>query len=321
MDNTRSHLKSFFTEHWKYMAVASAAKVGLFDYLGARLLSCKELAEALKLNTMALQFLLSALCNSGFLTEHNEKYQLAELSELLTEHHPDTLKYACLNWFGEHMTAWQYLPQTLENGRSYFENTFGIGYFDYLSKSPEKMHHYHLAMYEYAKDDYKELPQLIDWLQHKSVMDVGGGYGACIESIKKHHPQLDCHLFDLPEVAAAARQIDVNIIGGNFFDTIPKVADCIILSRVIHDWHDKNATVILKNCYNALPESGTLYLIENCKDLIETELSLLSLNMLVMCESHERTTTEYRAICGDAGLHFEGSVKLNALQHILIFKK
>ena len=39
------------------MAVASACKVGLFDYLETGLLSCQELAEALHLNQRALQFL------------------------------------------------------------------------------------------------------------------------------------------------------------------------------------------------------------------------------------------------------------------------
>lgn len=321
MDNNRNFLKSFFTEHWKYIAVASACKIGLFDCLEAGALSCNELVEALKLNPRALQFLLSALRNSGFLALQNEAYQLTELSELLTERHPDTLKYACLNWFGEHMTAWQHLPQTLSNGKSYFENNFGKGFFDYLSKSPEKMHEYHLAMYEYAKDDYKKLPSLIDWSKHKSVMDVGGGYGACIDLVQRCYPQLDCHLFDLPDVVDKVEKSELKMCGGNFFDPLPQIADGIILSRVIHDWSDDKALIILRNCYEALPSFGILYLIENCSDLLEVDLSLLSLNMLVMCESHERTSADYQLLCQNVGFIFETQIKLNALQTILIFTK
>ncbi len=321
MDNSRIFLKSIFTEHWKYMAIASACKIGLFDCLYVGALSCNEISCALNLNKKALQFLLSALCNAKFLSVKNENYQLTELSELLTECHPETLKYACLNWSGEHLNAWQDLPQVLANGKSYFENNLGTGFFDYLCKSPKKLHHYHLAMSEYAKDDYKELPQLIDWLQHKSIMDVGGGYGACIDLMQKHYPQINCYLFDLPDVVNQVVNSCIKKIGGNFFEPLPRIAEAIIVSRVIHDWSNDKALIILKNCYNALPTSGVLYLIENCSDLIDIDLSLLSLNMLVMCESHERTSEQYKLLCQNVNFIFETQIKLNALQTILIFRK
>jgi C-methyltransferase len=49
-------------------------------------------------------------------------------------------------------------------------------------------------MYQYAKDDYKTLPDVIDFSKHKSVMDVGGGYGAVLENIKAKYPSVDCSL-------------------------------------------------------------------------------------------------------------------------------
>jgi len=102
-----------------------------------------------------------------------------------------------------------------------------------------------------------------------------------------------CYLFDLPKVIEKVKLPNVQTIGGNFFENIPQVAEAIILSRVLHDWNDEKASLILKNCFEALPKGGTLYVIENCVDKINIDLSLLSLNMAVMCESYERKSTEY----------------------------
>ena len=78
---------------------------------------------------------------------------------------------------------------------------------------------------------------------------------------------------------------------------------------------------ILKNCYEALRNNGTLYIIENCTDKTSINLSLLSLNMIVMCESYERTTKEYCSLVEKSKFKYSYKIKLNNLQTILIFKK
>jgi hypothetical protein len=45
----RDNLKSFFTEHWKYMAVSTACKLDLFDNLQDAK-TAKQLAEKLSSN-------------------------------------------------------------------------------------------------------------------------------------------------------------------------------------------------------------------------------------------------------------------------------
>jgi C-methyltransferase len=162
---------------------------------------------------------------------------------------------------------------------------------------------------------------LIDWSLHKSVMDVGGGYGACIELIQKKNTGIECILFDLPDVVENVKSPSLKKIAGSFFEPFSLTVDSIILSRVIHDWPEDKARVILKNTHDALLNYGTLYLIENCSDLITTNLSLLSLNMLVMCESQERSSDEYKLLCEQAGFSFDSQIKLNDLQTIMIFKK
>lgn len=317
---TKNKLKSFFTEHWKYLAVSTACKLNLFDHL-RELKSAKQLADELSLNEDKLLLLLNALSNTEFLDKTANYFKCNSLSELLTENNPDSLKYACLNWSDEHLTSWQNLDYSIKAGKSSFEEIYKKPFFDFLNDNPEKLHAYHKAMYQYAKDDYKTLSDVIDFSKHKSVMDVGGGYGAVLENIKANFSKVECILFDLPKVIKKVNVPFIQKISGNFFKEIPSQSEAIILSRVLHDWNDEKANLILKNCFEALPSNGILFVIENCTDKIKIDLSLLSLNMTAMCESYERTSVQYILHCENAGFQFDSESKLNELQTILIFKK
>lgn len=316
----KDKLKSFFTEHWIYMAVSTACKLNLFDNL-QEAKTAKQLANELSLNEEKLLLLLIALHNSDFLEKSSDFFKINSLSEILTENNPESLKYACLNWSAEHLNAWQNLDFSIKTGNSSFEEIYKKPFFDFLNDNPEKLHAYHKAMYQYAKDDYKTLPDVIDFSKHKSVMDVGGGYGAVLVNIKANFPNVECILFDLPKVIAKVTIPYIQKTSGSFFEKIPSQSEAIVLSRVLHDWNDEKANIILKNCFEALPSNGTLYVIENCTDKIIIDLSLLSLNMTAICEGYERTSAQYNSLCENVGFQFDSASKLNELQTILIFKK
>lgn len=317
---TKNFLKSFFTEHWKYLAVSIACKLNLFDHL-EEAKTGKQLAKELSLNEDKLLLLLNALSNAKFLEKNGDFFKRNFLSEFLTENNPDSLKYACMIWSNEHLRAWQHLDFSIRTGKSSFEEIYGKPFFDYLNEHPEKLRAYHKAMYQYAKDDYRTLPDVIDFSKHKSIMDIGGGYGAALENIKRKYPNLECVLFDLEKVVDLVTIPNIKKIGGSFFNEIPIHSDAIILSRILHDWNNEKAGLILKNCFESLLSEGTLYVIENCSDKIKIDLSLLSLNMTAICESYERTSDEYISLCKNVGFQFNNETKLNDLQTILIFKK
>jgi C-methyltransferase len=322
MMTAKSELKSMFTEHWKYFAVSAACELRLFDKIFDGQNSLEKLVQKNYLDLRTVLNLLDFLSANSYLSElENNTYTLTEKGDLLREGNTEGLYHACLNWLGEHLIAWQNLKYSVESGKSAFEQIYQKSYFDFLDYNPDKLRNYHKAMYEYAIDDYKELPNLIDFSVHKSIMDVGGGYGAAISLIKEKNQITSCFLFDLDKVIEQVSNRNIERIGGNFFEKIPQHSEAIILSRVLHDWNNEKAELILKNCYNALPLYGTLYVIENCTDKIPTNLSLLSLNMTVMCQSFERSSTDYIKLCEAPGFIFQKDIPLNQLQSILIFNK
>lgn len=317
----KNELKTIFTEHWKYLAVYTACKLNIFDVIDENSKTIEEINNDLHFHMPSLRILLDALSKEGFIQRNSDSYAITEKGSFLQEKHADSLKYACMNWAEEHLTAWQNLDFSIITGKSSFEQIFGKPFFEYLNENPTKLENYHKAMFQYAVDDYKNLPNIIDFSDYKSVMDVGGGLGAAISQIKKKNPNTICYLFDLKDVVKLCNLPEVQIISGDFFRNIPSVADAIILCRVLHDWPDEKAELVLRNCNSALPVGGALYLIENSTDKTETDVSLLSLNMLAMCESYERTSREYILLSENAGFYFQKEVKLNELQTILIFNK
>lgn len=312
----KNELKDMFTEHWKYLAVNAACELNIFDKIFIGQNSSEKLIESNNWNFKTLTNVLDFLTYDGYLSLTNKIYTLTEKGNLLREANPEGLYYACLNWSGEHLIAWQNLKYSIQTGKSSFEHIYQKPYFDYLNQHPEKLSKYHKAMFEYAIEDYKELPEIIDFGVHNSIIDVGGGYGAAISLIKAKHQNSKCFLFDLKKVVDQVTIENIEIIEGNFFDSIPKCAEAIILSRVLHDWNDEMASIILNNCYKALPDSGHLYVIENFAEKIN-DIFLLSLSMTVICESYERTQFEYENLIIKTNFRIETIIQLNNLQYII----
>jgi hypothetical protein len=89
-------------------------------------------------------------------------------------------------------------------------------------------------------------------------------------AVARKYPHIRAIVFDLPRCEEAAilhlQRAGVSdrtsFTAGDFFEAIPNLADAIILKSVIHDWNDERSSVILLNCRRALPENGTLLLVE-----------------------------------------------------------
>jgi hypothetical protein len=110
---------------------------------------------------------------------------------------------------------------------------------------------------------------------------------------------------------------DLNKVNGDFFDKIPVKANAIIMSRILHDWNDQKATIILNNVRNALCKDGTLFVIENLADKIPDNAALLSINMRIMTNSFERTKNQYSQLLENNNFVVKSYKKLNNLQWII----
>ncbi len=119
-------------------------------------------------------------------------------------------------------------------------------------------------------------------------------------------------LFDSPQVIEGAKAPAnasgvadrCELIGGDFFKSVPSGGDAIIMKWIIHDWNDQQSVAIMKNCHRALPENGKLILVEAVVppggDFHFSKF--MDLNMLVMTGGRERTGAEFENLYKNSGL-------------------
>ena len=317
----KNQLKNTFTSYWHYLALQTACKLNIFDEIEGGVNAIVALNSKLNLNFRSFSALIDFLIKEQYLNIENETLLVTEKGSFLTENHSDSLKNACVLWGEEHLTAWQNLDYTIKTGKPAFEKIFDMPFFDYLNTDNYKLNNYHKAMAEYARDDYQNIIDVIDFSAFNTIADVGGGTGNLLQYIAKKYPQKNCILFDLPEVINLVdfKVTNIQVVSGSFFNTLPFTTDAIILSRILHDWNNNMATKILKNCLNVLKPNGKLFIIEIMQE--EIKANLLSLNMMLMTESYERTYNQYNELLKEIDFKIKSSMKLNELQTILIAEK
>ncbi len=90
------------------------------------------------------------------------------------------------------------------------------------------------------------------------------------------------------------------IVGGDFFVSVPEGADAYLMKGVIHDWPDQDAARILRNTRRAIRPGGTLLLSESLVDSSSRPAGLMELLMLVI-GGCERAEAEFRSLLADTG--------------------
>ena len=318
-------MQQLFTQYWEYLAVQNSCKVNLFDQL-AQSESVATLCHKYEYKPQPLQFLLSFLLAENYLqldisNSKPENYYICTPKGLLfTDNNPNSIKNSCILWGEEHLTAWQNLDYTLKNGTAAFDYVYKKPFWEYIAADKQKLANYHRAMGEYARNDYKNIATLIEF-NHKVIADIGGGIGILVNNLANKYVSTQFILADLQVVLNLAVNLANNVEkkSVDFFNNFGFNADGLIMARILHDWEDKKAATILKNCADALNDDGNLYILEIMQDEIKADL--LSLNMLLICKSYERTFEQYQSLLNHNGFVIKQKIKANDLQTMLICSK
>ena len=107
--------------------------------------------------------------------------------------------------------------------------------------------------------------------RHARLLDVGGGEGAFVQAVARRVPGLALGLYDLPPVAARARErcdasglaTRIEINAGDFRrDPLPAGYGLVSLVRVLHDHDDDVALALLESIRAVLPPGGVCLVAE-----------------------------------------------------------
>jgi O-methyltransferase domain/Dimerisation domain len=292
-------------------ALYVVTKLGIPDALSAGPRDASSLAAEAGVQPNHLYRILRALSSIGVLsTDERVRFGLTEVGKLLASHPQGSMAMTSIFAGEEPYRAWGDLLHCVRTGDTAFDHVYGVGHFEYLAQHPEASATFNKLMawsVQIAGDPLEGY----DLGHHKLLVDVGGGNGTLIASALRAHPELRGILFDqAAALAGAAAVLQASEVAdrcevrtGSAFDAVPPGGDVYVMSRVLHDWPDEKALLLLANCRKVMSTGDVLLLVEGVlpEDGVSPARLWLDLVMMVMTGGRERTKADWQSLLGRAG--------------------
>jgi hypothetical protein len=290
-------------------------ELGIPDLLGEKTKPVSELAVATHASDDALYRMLRTLSSYGIFTESSgRRFSLTSAGRYLRSDVADSLR-GYMRWVTNSFLFRNYadLMHSAQTGQPAVDHLFGKSLFGHLQTSPELSQIFNDAMTSFSQMVSAALLQAYDFSGIKVIADLGGGQGALLATILQKYSAMRGLLLEQEYVLAGARKRfqesglaeRCGTMAVDFFQSVPTGADAYLMKSIIHDWDDQRASIILKNCREALHnvQSGRLILVEAIVPQgSEPHMSKLTdMQMLILAGGRERTQEEFRQLLAHSG--------------------
>ncbi|MFI2427348.1 methyltransferase [Streptomyces sp. NPDC018955] len=309
-------------------AVRAAVRLGVADALDDTPMTVDDLATAVKTQPHTLRRLLRALSCQGVFAENPDgTFEHTEMSRLLREDDPHSLRYIAL-WCTEPWTwnVWPLLDEAVRSGGNVFEDVYGQEFFTHLNESaPESAHVFNRAMTTSSEQSARDVARLLDLDDASSVADIGGGQGHVLAALLEKHPHLHGTLLDLPGVVENADPRlreggsladRAEVVARDCREGIPVRADVYIIKNVL-EWDDDSTRRVLAGVRAAARPGARVVVIENLVDDTPSMRFTTAMDLLLLLNvggaKHTRQSMVDRLT--GAGLVIDGVSPVNAYLH------
>jgi hypothetical protein len=311
-------------------ALGTASELRVADILDGGPLPIDELAAQAGAHPEALGRLLRALASLGIFAQREDgRFEQTALSAPLSAKHPSSVRdYLLFTQADGPQRAWSRLTDVVRTGASLFEEENGQSCFSYLASHPEVARHFDRGMTQMSVGLLSAIGGVCNLSEVESLVDVGGGQGHLLAALLGAHPALRGVLFDLPHALPRAEEFleraglraRCEVVGGDFFSSVPSGHGAYLLKAILHDWDDSNARRILAAVRTAIPSHGRLLVIEA---LLEPgnapqPAKWLDLQMLVVLGGRERTRAEFERLFDESGFGLTGVTAIPGVGQRLI---
>ncbi|NQE32469.1 methyltransferase [Microcoleus asticus] len=319
-ESSSSALLEIIYGYKRTQALFVAAKLGIADILSNGSQTADELAKATNVNSRSLYHLMRLLVSMGiFSAEKNDEFKLNSMGKYLLTGTSDSLRGTILGNGDEGYQAWGNLLYGVKTGESSFDKTFKMSVYSYLKQNSETAVNFNEWMKETTREWILPLFEAYDFSEVITIVDVGGNIGTLTAFILNNNPKMQAILFDQEGVVVGANQfLEVagvkdrcQIVGGNFFDSVPGGGDLYLLSRVLLNWDDSDAIKILKNCHQAMTAQDRLMVVDFMfpPGEISPLIGVNSLNLLAMCGTIMRTEDEFYNLLSSSGFKVTNKIE------------
>ncbi len=305
------------TSYWVPQAIHAAAALGVADALAGGPKRSAEVARAVDAHPEALARLMRALVVLELCTVTDDgAFALTPLGDCLrSDTHDSVRSWVLLIGGAQCWSSWGRLAECVRTGRS-VPALEGRDTWVERSDDPAASAVFNQSMVQLTRHLAGAIAVSYDFGGFRTIVDVGGGYGALLPPILKANSGLRGMVFDLPRCADGARALAAKtgvadrceFVGGDFFkDPLPS-ADAYLIKSVIHDWDDERSVAILRSIAAAMGPESVLLVVEPIvperpgTSPLESMLAFSDLNMLVVTGGRERTEAEFRTLIERAGL-------------------
>ncbi|XP_062074022.1 caffeic acid 3-O-methyltransferase-like [Humulus lupulus] len=208
-----------------------------------------------------------------------------------------------------YIDIWYHLKDAVLEGGHPCNRAHGMNMVEYVRKDSRFGELFQLSMKEFNPIFMKRILEIYEGFKGlTSLVDVGGGDGANLNMIIPKYPAIKGINFDLPAILDKSSSFPgIEHCSGDMFVNIPK-GETIFMKWILHGWDDEHCLIILKNCYEALPESGKVIVVDMViLEAPETSLaarSLYQFDTFMMNNNitgKERTKREFEGLAKAAG--------------------
>jgi len=302
------------------LLVAAVAHLRVFQYLQGGAKEAEQLRSAVSLEKRPFTVLMCALKAMGLLQQPSATIELTPLAE---EHLVAGRPGDVSDYFGlaaqspsvlemvERLRSNRPANSKLEEGGAAFIFRDGL---ESAMEQEATARHFTLALAGRAKNVAPVLAEVMPMSGAKRVLDVAGGTGIYSVALLQKNPGLTAVVLDRPEVLKITREFAEQYgvadrlecrAGDMFADPLPTDCGVVLLSNVLHDWDEPECRRLLRNCAEALPTGGRLWIHDVfLNDALDgpLPLALYSAALFTLTEGRAYSAAEYRNWLIEAGL-------------------
>lgn len=293
--------------------ICVAAKLGIADLLAEKPQTAEDLASRIGAHAPSLYRLLRALASLGLFAENpDHAFEITPIAALLRCDTPNSMRDFAI-FMGEDW-LWRVFNEMLHSvktGSTACKKVHGLEVWEFLARNPEPAEVFNRAMTSFSLMAVPPILESYDFSEVSTLVDIGGGQGILLAGILKENPRLKGVLFDLPSVIEKGGELlekegladRVELVSGDFFQSVPEGADIYMMKLIIHDWDDECSVAILQNIGSAITEHGKVLIIERViPEGNEPSLSKIQdIEMMIGPAGKERTEDEYRTLLERSG--------------------
>jgi hypothetical protein len=285
-----------------------------------------DLAAAVGADADALGRIIRVLAQDEVFRTSGATVEITDLGRTLAEGPADSVRNVARYFRQTHYAPFGNLLDTVRTGVPAATVFLGKPFFDWINENPDLAELQNDAMAGFTQNARGDLLDVYDLPQGGTVADIGGADGTLLVELLAGRPDRRGIVFDLPSTVSAARPMvraagldeRVEIVPGNFFESVP-TADVYVLSAVLQDWDNATALRILRNVAKAAPTGARLVVI----DMVVPEgdaphpTKMIDITMLGMLGGRQRSESEWRRLLAGGGFTLHRAVAGSGLHSAL----